>query len=100
MASVLILDCFVISSTSQPDIFDKLEIAPNPASSGVWIRQQSSFALTSVKLMDALGRQVFATDILNKHAYYLDVSHFISGIYYLEIGANQQVKRQKLIIAR
>ncbi|MBK7223574.1 MAG: T9SS type A sorting domain-containing protein [Saprospiraceae bacterium] len=47
-----------------------------------------------------LGRQVFTTEILNKHAYYLDINHFLSGIYYLEVKANQQVKRQKLIIVR
>jgi N-acetylneuraminic acid mutarotase len=82
---------------------DELEatwmLYPNPSSDVLHISNLPS-SIESISLISADGKVLTAKDVQNQHEIILNVSDFCTGIYYINLYANQQriVSSQRIII--
>ncbi|WP_432412601.1 choice-of-anchor B family protein [Rasiella sp. SM2506] len=68
-----------------------LSLFPNPASNVVHISSEN-LAITSLQVVDMLGKQLWAEENLNVKTKTIDVSQFSNGIYFVLVN-NQVAKR-------
>lgn len=71
-------------------------VYPNPTDNYLTIRGESNFE--SVKIMDAMGRELQAFPVFDSHEITLDVEEFVSGIYFVYVQSNGVWRSEKLMI--
>ncbi|HYG17258.1 MAG TPA: T9SS type A sorting domain-containing protein, partial [Bacteroidia bacterium] len=72
-----------------------LKVYPNPTTSSVKIEMPMFLGISTVKLYDALGRQIFVTETKDSELQ-LDLSDFSKGIYMLLVENNGVVYTEKV----
>ncbi|MFM7388177.1 MAG: T9SS type A sorting domain-containing protein [Bacteroidota bacterium] len=72
-----------------------VQFGPNPTSTDVEI--QSNTLLSSVEVMDAMGRQVMNLQGLNTNALNINVEHLSQGVYRVVLHSNQSSKEFPIV---
>jgi len=72
-----------------------VQVGPNPTSTDVEI--QSNTLLSSVEVMDAMGRQVMNLQGLNTNALNFNVEHLSQGVYRVVLHSNQSSKEFPIV---
>ncbi|MFM7723294.1 MAG: T9SS type A sorting domain-containing protein [Bacteroidota bacterium] len=72
-----------------------VQFGPNPTSTDVEI--QSNTLLSSVEVMDAMGRQVMNLQGLNTNALNINVEHLSQGVYRVVLHSNQSSKEFSIV---
>ena len=76
--------CIPPPSVGLDEIFDELDIYPNPTTGIINLSFEKGYSLSQFEVLDLTGKVVFFGKINGKLE--LDVSHLPKGIYYLKIG--------------
>ncbi len=62
--SIVQIQLTIVTRTQEPDFISQWQVFPNPTDSELWFRFSSQFTtFATLKLYDAQGQQVFATDL-------------------------------------
>jgi hypothetical protein len=78
-----------------------VSVFPNPASNTVYVNVSSDYDNASLKLMDALGREVLAQNINSSNVNSINTSYLTSGIYLVIIdNGNGEVSKTKITIQK
>ena len=94
-----------IVSDAVAEALPQLLIAPNPSTGSITVKYNGDKAgKVNLVIYDKSGSAVFTKPdyaMPGNNAYHLNLSHLISGSYYLELSDNNNVRtRQKFIINR
>ena len=83
-----------VSSLSDIDIDNRIEVYPNPSSKEININSQ--FIINSIEILNSLGQKVYSEKInaLNKT---IDISALNKGIYIIELKTEKGVIHRKFI---
>ena len=72
-------------------------IYPNPANTDINLRFETAFS-GEIEILDALGRSIHHQVVNNSLDFNLNVSHFTSGIYFVQLTTNGQKTTHKVHI--
>jgi parallel beta-helix repeat protein len=89
--------------TSQPEKYNQLIFAPNPANSSVsFILNNSFIENVEIQIFDSFGRQFQNVKITrntdNQTMFYMDISTLKNGVYFVHLSSNMQNFSGKLIV--
>jgi hypothetical protein len=74
-----------VLATNDYNLESGLAIFPNPASNVITIASKN-VDLSSVVIMDILGKQIYAADFINSESTSIDISAFSKGMYFVKIN--------------
>ncbi len=83
-----------VSSLSEIDIDDKVEVYPNPSSKEININSQ--YILNSIEILNTLGQRVYREKI-NTTNKTIDISALNKGIYIIELKTEKGIIHRKFI---
>jgi hypothetical protein len=77
-----------------------IEVYPNPSSNNLFINISKEYDNATIKLLDALGREVLIQNISASGINLINTSGLTSGIYYLSINNETILNKTKIIIQK
>lgn len=89
---------------SIPNQFDLLKVYPNPFNSTLKIKFSTpQYGTVQIALMDILGREVYREKVIvdaGIHEQPIRVENLSSGVYFLKLTQNQNVKTSKILLLK
>ena len=82
-----------INDLSQLDF----KIYPNPASDILNIKSQINLSDANVTIFDAIGRQVFSSELNNSERLTININEWNNGVYIIQILSNQSTLVKRMI---
>lgn len=80
--------------------FKTFKVIPNPSNGNISFADIQINTNASCSIFDALGKNVFTTTITPDQPLSFDVSYLNNGVYFIEIQADNQTYRSKLMIVK
>ena len=78
-----------------------ITVYPNPASNTLYIQASDAYSQATMKILDAIGREVYSQVISGSDINTINTGIFASGIYYvLVVNSNGESNKTKLIIQK
>ena len=71
------------------------KLYPNPAHE--YVTLQSDTVINHIKVFDLLGRAVFEQNTINQQIVQLNIAHYPSGLYLIEVESEYRTEILKLI---
>ena len=92
-----------VLDTMQTNIVDKIDIPefqifPNPSSSNFSLVSGVSSVISYFSISDIIGNVSLVKENVNKKKVYVNIESLKSGIYFIEVGINNQVIIKRIII--
>ena len=82
-----------INDLSQLDF----KIYPNPASDILNIKSQINLSDANVTIFDAIGRQVFSSELNNSERLTININEWNNGVYIIQILSNKSTLVKRMI---
>ena len=83
--ATLVLEHQTTGIENNPSMNKKIELYPNPAKNFTRIQSLDKQAITSIRVYNNLGQNVYEKEVGDATYYQLNVNHFYAGIYTLRI---------------
>ena len=84
--------------TSVDEVIEEgVRVFPNPADAQVRVESDGTQAVTSIEMMDALGKRVY-TNHFNAKSYTISTGSFPPGMYFIRINAGTKTIIKKVLI--
>jgi len=77
-----------------------LTIFPNPTSSNIYVNASTDYQNASVKVTDALGREVLQQILTSIDNSLLNITNLVSGMYYVIIDNGIEINKTKITIQK
>lgn len=90
------VNCSQLSISEEKNAINSFSIFPNPAKNKVVI--SSSEIINSIEIVNVFGQKVGSQNDVNDSSFEFDLSHFESGIYFLNVHSIQGNSSRKLIV--
>lgn len=91
--------CFIVGTGEIKPANTKISISPNPFSSVATIRSDAGFDHSTIKIMDAFGRQVKQIKNMTGHTIVLHRDHLSAGLYFVMlVKDNETIAMEKIVV--
>lgn len=90
------VNCSQLSISEVNNSLNSFSIFPNPAKNKVVI--SSSEIINSIEIVNVFGQKVACQNDVNDSSFEFDLSHFESGIYFLNVHSIQGYSSRKMIV--
>lgn len=93
------IDFIIFTATKdQLPVIAGLDIFPNPTTSQLNVRWNEDVRVEQYSLFDAQGRQISTTKTNNASSLAIDVSNWASGVYFIQLHAEDAIESRKFIV--
>src|SRR5690606_9361957 len=87
----------IVEQVKTENTLEKVQIYPNPVTSGkIYINSESN-TFKTIELYDMLGKRIFSTD-MNNYQKEINVSHLKAGVYIMKVTEKSNSITRKIII--
>lgn len=87
----------IVEQVKTENTLEKVQIYPNPVTSGkIYINSESN-TFKTIELYDMLGKRIFSTD-MNNYQKEINVSHLKAGVYIMKVTEKSNNITRKIII--
>lgn len=93
---VIILDQGTASLVLPSESKNSITVYPNPASDKLYIKADGN-TIIKIQLIDLSGKVIYTNNNVTQHET-IDLSRFISGLYFVLVHTNDNIFREKVII--
>jgi hypothetical protein len=77
-----------------------IEVFPNPASTNLFMHVSKEYDHATIKLVDALGREVLSQTIYSSDINSININLLAPGVYYMMLNDKAEMHQSKIIISK